>query len=207
MEGWGLGSLGGGGVKWAAIGGIVGVKRPTHALKEYHRCPCPSLPCSSSSRRSAPAMASTGSVNRSAPCSRDCRARTRRRLGAGRYERSEDRLTERNGTGPNALAAKAGDGRLRIPKLRKGSYFPSILEPYRRIDQALCAVVGLRPRLLDPRVDDLVFALGADCGMSKCEVSRISEQLDEVVGALRNLTHGLHRVPLCLPRRDPPPRP
>ena len=51
-------------------------------------------------------------------------------IGADRYERSEDRVTERNGTRPKLLAAtKAGDIELRIPKLRKGSFFPSILEP------------------------------------------------------------------------------
>src|SRR4029079_12284485 len=75
----------------------------------------------------------------------------------------------------------------RIPKLRKGSFFPSILEPRRRIDQALYAVVmeayvhGVSTR----SVDDLVVALGADSGISKSEVSRICEQLDESVGAFR----------------------
>ena len=108
-------------------------------------------------------------------------------IGAERYERTEDRLTERNGTRPKVLATKAGDVQLRIPKLRKGSYFPSILEPRRRIDQALYAVVmeayvhGVSTR----SVDDLVVALGADSGISKSEVSRICEQLDEVVGAFR----------------------
>lgn len=76
---------------------------------------------------------------------------------------------------------------LRIPKLRKGSFFPSILEPRRRIDQALYAVVmeayvhGVSTR----SVDDLVVALGVDSGISKSEVSRICEQLDETVGAFR----------------------
>ena len=62
-------------------------------------------------------------------------------IGADRYERTEDRVTERNGTRPKLLATKAGDIELRIPKLRKGSFFPAILEPRRRIDQALYAVV------------------------------------------------------------------
>jgi hypothetical protein len=85
------------------------------------------------------------------------------------------------------LATKAGDVELRIPKLRKGSFFPSILEPRRRVDQALYAVVmeayvqGISTR----SVDDLVVALGADSGISKSEVSRICEQLDESVGAFR----------------------
>ncbi len=112
-------------------------------------------------------------------------------IGAERYERTEDRLTERNGTRPKLLATKAGDVEVRIPKLRKGSFFPSILEPRRRIDQALYAVVmevvmeayvhGISTR----SVDDLVVALGADSGISKSEVSRICEQLDESVGAFR----------------------
>ena len=62
-------------------------------------------------------------------------------IGAGRYERTETRTTERNGSRPRLLATQAGDVELRIPKLRKGSFFPSILEPRRRIDQALYAVV------------------------------------------------------------------
>ena len=108
-------------------------------------------------------------------------------IGAGRYERSEDRVTERNGSRPKLLATKAGDVELRIPKLRKGSFFPSILEPRRRIDQALYAVVmeayvhGVSTR----SVDDLVAALGIDSGISKSEVSRICAALDESVGAFR----------------------
>ena len=62
-------------------------------------------------------------------------------VGAGRYERSQQRVTERNGHRPRLLATQAGDVELKIPKLRKGSFFPSILEPRRRIDQALYAVV------------------------------------------------------------------
>ena len=76
---------------------------------------------------------------------------------------------------------------MRIPKLRKGSFFPSILEPRRRIDQALYAVVmeayvnGVSTRA----VDDLVDALGATSGIKKSEVSRICAGLDEIVGAFR----------------------
>jgi putative transposase len=66
-------------------------------------------------------------------------------IGAERYERTEDRATERNDSRPKLLATKAGDVELRIPKLRKGSFFPSILEPRRRIDQALYAVVMETP--------------------------------------------------------------
>ena len=90
-------------------------------------------------------------------------------IGADRYERTETRVTDRNGTAPRLLATQAGDVELRIPKLRKGSFFPVILEPRRRIDQALYAVVmeayvdGVSTRA----VDDLVAALGIDSGISK----------------------------------------
>ena len=68
-------------------------------------------------------------------------AETTERIGAGRYERTDTRVTERNGVRPRLLATQAGDVELRIPKLRKGSFFPVILQPRRRIDQALYAVV------------------------------------------------------------------
>ena len=109
------------------------------------------------------------------------------KIGAGRYERTPERVTDRNGSRDRALTTKAGDLELRIPKLRKGSFFPVILEPRRRIDQALYAVVmeayvhGVSTR----SVDDLVEALGAGSGISKSEVSRICAGLDEVVGAFR----------------------
>src|SRR6266540_2992732 len=108
-------------------------------------------------------------------------------IGAERYERTEDRVTERNGTRPKLLATKAGDVELRIPKLRKGSFFPSILERRRRIDRALFAVVmeayvhGVSTR----KVDDLVAALGAASGISKSEVSRICTALDAEMAAFR----------------------
>jgi putative transposase len=110
------------------------------------------------------------------------------RIGADRYERTETRITDRNGSRPRLLATQAGDVRLRIPKLRKGSFFPVILEPRRRIDQALYAVVmeayvnGVSTRA----VDDLVTALGIDSGISKSEVSRICAGLDETVAAFRS---------------------
>jgi transposase-like protein len=108
-------------------------------------------------------------------------------VGAARYERTESRVNERNGARSRLLATQAGDVELRIPKLRKGSFFPVILEPRRRIDQALYAVVmeayvhGVSTR----SVDDLVAALGIDSGISKSEVSRICAGLDEVVEAFR----------------------
>ena len=113
-------------------------------------------------------------------------------VGAGRYERADGRITERNGHRPRLLSTKAGDLQLGIPKLRQGSFFPSLLEPRRRIDQALYAVVmeayvsGVSTR----SVDDLVGALGVDAGIKKSEVSRICAGLDERVGAFRNRTLG-----------------
>jgi putative transposase len=114
------------------------------------------------------------------------------RIGAARYERAESRVTDRNGARPRLLSTQAGDVELRIPKLRKGSFFPAILEPRRRIDQALYAVVmeayvhGISTR----GVDDLVEAMGVDAGISKSEVSRICAGLDEIVGAFRTRTLG-----------------
>ena len=110
------------------------------------------------------------------------------RIGAGRYERTEARVTDRNGSRPRLVATQAGDVELRIPKLRRGSFFPAIFEPRRRIDQALYAVVmeayvnGVSTRA----VDDLVAALGIESGISKSEVSRICAGLDEQVEAFRS---------------------
>jgi putative transposase len=110
-------------------------------------------------------------------------------LGAGPWERTEERVGQRNGTRARTLSTTAGDLELRIGKVRSGkSFFPSLLERRRRVDQALFAVVmeaylhGVSTR----KVDDLVKALGADSGISKSEVSRICADLDEEVGAFRD---------------------
>jgi putative transposase len=109
-------------------------------------------------------------------------------IGAGPHERTEFRTAQRNGSRPRVLTTTAGDLELRIPKLRAGSFFPSLLERRRRIDQALFAVVmeaylhGVSTR----KVDDLVRALGADTGISKSEVSRICADLDVEVAAFRD---------------------
>ncbi len=85
------------------------------------------------------------------------------------------------------MATTAGDLTVRIPKTRTGSFFPALLEPRRRIDRALHAVVmqawveGVSTR----KVDDLVAALGVDSGISKSEVSRICAGLDGEVAAWR----------------------
>lgn len=118
-------------------------------------------------------------------------------IGAGRYERSEARVTERNGRRAKTLSTKAGDIEVGIPKLRRGSFFPSIMEPRRRIDQALYAVVmeayvkGVSTR----SVDDLVAALGVSSGISRSEVSRICAQLDVEVEAFRSRGLGHARFP------------
>jgi putative transposase len=108
-------------------------------------------------------------------------------IGAARYERTEERTTHRNGSRPRLLSTKAGDVELHIPKLREGAFFPALLEPRRRIDQALWAVVmeayvhGVSTR----KVDDLVRALGIESGIGKSEVSRICGELDAVVRDFR----------------------
>lgn len=109
-------------------------------------------------------------------------------IGAGPHERSEARLAQRNGHRPKTISTTAGDLQLQIPKLRTGSFFPSLLERRRRVDQSLFAVImeaylhGTSTR----KVDDLVKALGADTGISKSEVSRICAELDVEVAAFRD---------------------
>ena len=109
-------------------------------------------------------------------------------LGADRYERSEERLGHRNGYRPRMLTTQVGDIDLQIPKLRSGSFLPSILEPRRRVDQALYAVVmeayvaGVSTR----KVDALVAALGSQSGISKSQVSRICADIDLQVQAFLN---------------------
>ena len=130
-------------------------------------------------------------------------------VGAARYERSDTRVTERNGSRPRLVATQAGDIELRIPKLRKGSFFPSILEPRRRIDQALYAVVieayvnGVSTR----SVDDLVAALGVESGISKSEVSRICSRPRRGRRGVPHPPPRPHRVPLRLRGRHLPPCP
>ncbi len=109
------------------------------------------------------------------------------KAGAGYGERSPDRVTHRNGYRNRSWDTRVGTMELRIPKLRDGSYFPSLLEPRRRSEKALLAVIqqayveGVSTR----RVDDLVKALGCD-GISKSQVSRICRGLDEVVEKFLN---------------------
>jgi len=110
-------------------------------------------------------------------------------IGAGLHERSDARTTQRNGTRDKLVTTAAGDLRVKIPKVRTGSFFPALLAPRRRIDVALHAVVmqayveGVSTR----RVDDLVIAMGGT-GISKSEVSRICAQLDTEVAIWRTRT-------------------
>ena len=107
-------------------------------------------------------------------------------VGAERHERSDDRTAYRNGTRVRSWDTRVGTVDLAIPKVRPGTYFPSLLQPRRRAEQALLTVVqeayvhGVSTR----KVDDLVKALGLD-GISKSEVSRICADLDPVVEAFR----------------------
>ena len=116
------------------------------------------------------------------------------KIGAGRYERCEERQTHRNGHRSRTLSTTSGDIEVKIPKLRSGSFFPSLLEPRRRIDKALHAVImeayvhGVSTR----SVDDLVTALGVESGISKSEVSRICAGLDREIEAFR--TRSLHHT-------------
>ena len=106
--------------------------------------------------------------------------------GAGYGERSLERVAQRNGYRERRWDTRTGTLELAIPRLRTGSYFPTFLEPRRRSEQALLAVIqqayveGVSTR----RVDDLIRALGCD-GISKSEVSRICKDLDAVVDAFR----------------------
>ena len=105
-------------------------------------------------------------------------------IGAGRHERSADRLNYRNGYRDRTLDTRLGTLALRVPKLRQGSYFPPFLEPRKMSEKALVAVIqeawigGVSTR----RVDDLVQAMGLS-GISKSQVSKLCREIDERVQA------------------------
>jgi putative transposase len=114
-------------------------------------------------------------------------AEVSQQIGAEHGERTLDRVTHRNGYRARDWDTRAGTIELAIPRVRHGSYLPSMLEPRRRAEKALTAVVaqcyveGVSTR----RVDDVARAMGLD-GISKSQVSRVCAELDEVVAAWRN---------------------
>jgi transposase-like protein len=107
-------------------------------------------------------------------------------VGAARGEPSLERTTHRNGYRERAWQTRAGEIELAIPRLRQGSYFPSFLEPRKRSERALVAVVqeayvnGVSTRKVDRLVEQLGIAR-----LSKDQVSRMCSELDEQVGAFR----------------------
>ena len=107
-------------------------------------------------------------------------------IGAGKHERTLERSNYRNGYRERTWETRVGEIELAIPKLRRGSYFPSLLDPRRPSEKALLAVVqeaylkGVSTR----KVDNLVKALGLS-GIDKSKVSRICKELDEAVTAFR----------------------
>jgi transposase-like protein len=107
--------------------------------------------------------------------------------GAGLHERSQERGAYRNGYRERALNTRLGTLELQIPKLRRGTYFPSFLEPRRLSEKAIAAVVqeawinGVSTR----KVDDLVQAMGVT-GISKSQVSVLCQEIDERVGSFLN---------------------
>ena len=108
-------------------------------------------------------------------------------IGADKHKRTPKRNNHRNGYRKRSWETRVGEIELRIPKLRKGSFFPSLLDPRRRTEKALLAVVqqayieGVSTR----KVDDLLKALGLT-GIDKSKVSRICKELDDVVEQFRN---------------------
>jgi transposase-like protein len=113
-------------------------------------------------------------------------AEVEQQIGAKKHERSKERSNYRNGTRKRSWETRVGEIELAIPKLRKGSYYPSLLEPRRPAEKALLAVVqeaylkGVSTR----KVDDLLKALGLT-GIDKSKVSRICKELDQAVEAFR----------------------
>lgn len=119
----------------------------------------------------------------------------REKTGADLHERNADRSTYRNGYRQRTWDTRAGSVPLEIPRIRDGSYFPSLLEPRRRAERALLSVVqeayvlGVSTR----KVENLVRSLGID-GISKSEVSRICSGLDEEIERWRS-----RPLPWCFP--------
>lgn len=111
------------------------------------------------------------------------------KIGACKYERTSSRVTYRNGSRPRPWVTRVGEVTLKIPKLRQGSFFPSLLEPRRMAEKAIVSVIqeayihGVSTR----KVDELVRAMGLD-GVDKSAVSRLCLELDEIVNRFRTRT-------------------
>ena len=126
-------------------------------------------------------------------------------IGGEYGERTPDRITHRKGYRARAWDTRVGTMDLPIPKIREGSYFPTLLEPRRRSERPLLAVIqqayveGVSTR----RVDDLVKALGCE-GISKSQVSRICQELDEVVESSPRPLTGRHGLLLPVAGRPDP---
>jgi transposase-like protein len=119
-------------------------------------------------------------------------------LRAEKNERTPERAGHRNGYRTRQWDTRVGTVELQVPRVRDGSFFPSLLEPRRRAERALVGVVqeayvqGVSTR----RVDELVKALGMS-GISKSQVSRLCEELDSEVERFPEPAP-VRRVPLCL---------
>jgi transposase-like protein len=113
-------------------------------------------------------------------------AEVEQQISAKKHERTEQHSNYRNGSRKRRWETRVGEIELAIPKLRQGSYYPSLLEPRRPAEKALLAVVqeaylkGVSTR----KVDDLLKALGLT-GIDKSKVSRICKELDQAVEAFR----------------------
>ena len=108
-------------------------------------------------------------------------------IGAKKFERNEQRKTQRNGYRERKWETRVGEIKLEIPKLRKGSFYPSLLEPRKRSEKALLAIIqeayiqGVSTR----KVEKLLETLGLT-NVNKSKVSRINKELDEIIEQFRN---------------------
>ena len=119
-------------------------------------------------------------------------------IGAERHERTAERTGQRNGYRDRPWDTRVGTIELKVPRVRDGSFYPVMLDPRKRAERALVAVVqeayvqGVSTR----RVDDLVQALGMN-GISKSQVSRLCQGLDDEVERVQDQETG-GSLPLCL---------
>jgi hypothetical protein len=180
------------------------VIRPKIMQKEITRSPCPSLTLSElrdALRAGGDVDLIRSSVEMVLQALVDAEAAEV--IGAGRHERSELRTNQRNGIRPKLVTTKAGDVELAIPKLRHGSFFPSILERRRRIDRALFAVVMEALRAWRVHSQGRRSRTGARWG-----VGDLQERGEPHLRRARRVSAGVSgsaprpcRVPVCVLRR------